>query len=85
MAPNVPAIYEASFAVPMVGAVLNTLNVRLDAATIAFGLQHAEVKLLILCSTAASCSGKRTMRHCSPKVMRGSSGRCPAMNGTPSR
>ncbi|MDX1512154.1 MAG: acyl-CoA synthetase [Gammaproteobacteria bacterium] len=47
MAPNVPAIFEASFGVPMAGAVLNTLNVRLDAATIAFSLDHGEAKVLI--------------------------------------
>jgi fatty-acyl-CoA synthase len=44
---NVPAIYEASFAVPMLGAVLNTINTRLDARTIAFILRHAEAKVLI--------------------------------------
>ena len=47
MAPNIPAIYEASFAVPMLGAVLNTLNVRLDAATIAYSLEHGEARALI--------------------------------------
>ncbi len=47
MAPNIPAIYEASFAVPMLGAVLNTLNVRLDATTIAYSLEHGEAKVLI--------------------------------------
>ena len=47
MAPNTPAIFEASFGVPMAGAVLNTLNVRLDAATIAFILDHGEAKALI--------------------------------------
>ncbi len=47
MAPNIPAIYEASFGVPMLGAVLNTLNVRLDAATIAYSLEHGEAKVLI--------------------------------------
>jgi fatty-acyl-CoA synthase len=47
MAPNIPAIFEAHFAVPMTGAVLNTLNIRLDAATIGFMLQHAETKVLI--------------------------------------
>jgi fatty-acyl-CoA synthase len=36
MAPNVPAAFEATFGVPMAGAVLNALNVRLDAETIAF-------------------------------------------------
>ena len=47
MAPNVPEIYEAHFGVPMIGAVLNALNTRLDAATIAFILNHGEAKLLI--------------------------------------
>ncbi len=47
IAPNVPAIYEASFGVPMLGAVLNTINTRLDARTIAFILAHAETKVLI--------------------------------------
>ena len=47
MAPNVPAMLEAHYGVPMTGAVLNALNYRLDAATIAFILDHAEAKLLI--------------------------------------
>ena len=47
LAPNVPAIYEASFAVPMAGAVLNAINTRLDAATVAFILEHGRAKLLI--------------------------------------
>ncbi len=47
MAPNVPAMVEAHFGVPMTGAVLNALNYRLDAATIAFILEHGEAKLLI--------------------------------------
>ncbi|MDH3690557.1 MAG: acyl-CoA synthetase [Gammaproteobacteria bacterium] len=47
MAPNVPAIFEAHFGVPMSGAVLNALNMRLDAKTIAFILEHGEAKVLI--------------------------------------
>jgi fatty-acyl-CoA synthase len=47
IAPNVPAIYEASFGVPMLGAVLNTINTRLDARTIAFILRHSEARVLI--------------------------------------
>ncbi|HME22798.1 MAG TPA: acyl-CoA synthetase [Acetobacteraceae bacterium] len=47
MAPNIPAIYEAHFGVPMCGAVLNTLNTRLDAETIAFMLRHAGARVLI--------------------------------------
>jgi fatty-acyl-CoA synthase len=47
MAPNVPALLEAHYAVPGLGAVLNALNYRLDPATIAFCLQHGEAKVLI--------------------------------------
>jgi len=47
MAPNVPATYEASFGVPMTGAVLNTLNIRLDAEAIAFQLKHSEARVLL--------------------------------------
>ncbi|HTT81221.1 MAG TPA: acyl-CoA synthetase [Stellaceae bacterium] len=47
LAPNVPALLEAHFAVPMAGAVLNALNYRLDPATIAFILGHGGAKLLI--------------------------------------
>ncbi|MBX3503475.1 MAG: acyl-CoA synthetase [Alphaproteobacteria bacterium] len=47
MAPNIPEIYEAHFGVPMCGAVLNALNTRLDAAMIAFILDHSETKVLM--------------------------------------
>src|SRR3954462_6929712 len=47
MAPNVPEAFEAHFGVPMAGAVLNALNIRLDADTIAFILKHGEAKILI--------------------------------------
>lgn len=47
MLPNVPPMFEAHFGVPMTGAVLNTLNTRLDAEAIAFMLQHGEAKVLI--------------------------------------
>ncbi len=44
--PNIPEMMVLHFAVPMVGAVLNTINVRLDAATIRFILKHGETKVL---------------------------------------
>src|SRR4051794_15834533 len=47
MAPNVPEAFEAHFGVPMAGAVLNALNIRLDADTIAFILKHGDAKVLI--------------------------------------
>ena len=47
VAPNVPAIYEATFGVAMTGAVLNTINTRLDAKIMAFIMQHSETRVLI--------------------------------------
>jgi fatty-acyl-CoA synthase len=47
MAPNVPALLEAHYGVPMAGGVLNALNIRLDAPTIAFILEHGAAKVLI--------------------------------------
>ena len=47
MAPNIPAVLETHYGVPMIGAVLNTLNTRLDAAALAFILDHGECKLLL--------------------------------------
>src|SRR5215472_2137263 len=47
MAPNIPEAFEAHFGVPMAGAVLNALNIRLDPDTIAFILRHGEAKALI--------------------------------------
>ncbi len=45
---NTPAMLEAHYGVPMCGAVLNTLNTRLDAPIIAFSLDHAEAKVVIV-------------------------------------
>jgi len=47
MAPNIPEAFEVHFGVPMAGAVLNALNIRLDPATIGFILAHGEAKVLI--------------------------------------
>ena len=47
MAPNIPELFEAHFGVPMTGAVLNALNIRLDAATLAYILDHGEAKVLL--------------------------------------
>ena len=47
MAPNIPPLLELHFGVPMVGAVLNAINTRLEASTIAYILTHGEAKLLI--------------------------------------
>ncbi|CAI9110355.1 OLC1v1010363C1 [Oldenlandia corymbosa var. corymbosa] len=52
--PNVPAMYEAHFAVPMAGAVLNTINLRLDARMISILLHHSESKLILVDYQSAS-------------------------------
>jgi fatty-acyl-CoA synthase len=48
MLPNVPAMNEAHFAVPMTGAVLNPLNIRLEAASLAFMLDHGGAKVILV-------------------------------------
>ncbi|KAK2638038.1 hypothetical protein Ddye_025833 [Dipteronia dyeriana] len=48
VAPNVPAMYELHFAVPFTGAVLNSINTRLDARTVSVILQHGESKLVLV-------------------------------------
>ena len=45
---NLPEMFEAHFAIPMSGAVLNAINMRLDAASVAFILEHGEAKLLLV-------------------------------------
>ena len=47
MLPNVPAMLDAHYGVPVLGAVLNAINTRLDADTIAYILQHGEAKVVI--------------------------------------
>ena len=47
---NTPEIFEAHYSVPMTGGVLNTINVRLDANTIAYILNHSEAKALVAVS-----------------------------------
>src|SRR5579871_2255295 len=48
MLPNIPAMNEVHFAVPMAGAVLNALNIRLDAPSIAFQLDHGGAKIILV-------------------------------------
>jgi len=48
LCPNIPAMIEAHYGVPMLGAVLNPLNTRLDAPAIGFILKHCEAKVLIV-------------------------------------
>ncbi|KDP27889.1 hypothetical protein JCGZ_18969 [Jatropha curcas] len=48
IAPNIPAMYEAHFGVPMAGAVVNAVNIRLNASTIAFLLGHSKSAVLMV-------------------------------------
>ena len=48
MLPNIPAMNEVHFAVPMAGGVLNALNIRLDAASIAFQLDHGGARIILV-------------------------------------
>ena len=45
---NTPEIFEAHYSIPMTGGVLNTINIRLDAKTIAYILDHSEAKVLVV-------------------------------------
>lgn len=48
IAPNIPAMYEAHFGVPMAGAVLNCVNIRLNAETIAFLTNHSKSNVIMV-------------------------------------
>ena len=69
MLPNVPAMYEVHFGVPMIGAVLNTLNTRLDAEAIAFMLGHGEAKVLITDPEFAGVVGEALEKLDGPKPL----------------
>ncbi|MBV8658768.1 MAG: acyl-CoA synthetase [Burkholderiales bacterium] len=66
MLPNTPPMVEAHFGVPMCGAVLNTLNTRLDADAIAFMLDHGEAKAIIV-DREFSPTIKAALERCTAK------------------
>ena len=68
LAANTPELFEAHFGVPMAGAVLNALNTRLDAATIAFILDHGEAKALIA-DREFSPTVKDALAHLDRKIL----------------
>ncbi len=69
LCPNTPPMLEAHFAVPMAGAVLNALNTRLDAATIAFILEHGEAKLLLVDGELAPLARAAVARLARPPLL----------------
>jgi len=62
MLPNIPAMLEAHYGVPMLGAVLNTINTRLDAETVAYILEHSEAKVFITDRVFAAVVGPALAR-----------------------
>ena len=63
LAPNIPQLLECHLAVPMIGAVLNANNTRLDAATIAYILDHSEAAIFLV-DTALSDVAKQALSGC---------------------
>ena len=69
LAPNTPAMLEAHFGVPLSGAVLNAINCRLDAAAVAFILEHGESKLLMVDQEFAPLAAAAVARMVRPPVL----------------
>jgi fatty-acyl-CoA synthase len=67
MLPNIPAMNEVHFAVPMAGAVLNALNIRLDSASIAFQLDHGGAKIILVDPEFASVIAEALTLMMGPK------------------
>jgi fatty-acyl-CoA synthase len=67
MLPNIPAMNEVHFAVPMAGAVLNALNIRLDASSIAFQLDHGGAKIILVDPEFASVISEALTLMTAPK------------------
>jgi fatty-acyl-CoA synthase len=65
---NTPAMLECHYGVPMTGGVLNTLNTRLDAAIIAFSLDHGEAKIFIV-DREFSNTAKEALKLCKVKPL----------------
>ena len=66
--PNIPPMLEAHYGVPMAGAVLNTINIRLDARTIGFILDHGEADALIT-DTEFAPVVREALAHCDRKPL----------------
>lgn len=67
MLPNVPAMFEAHFGIPMVGAVLNAINIRLDPEAVAYILDHSRARLLFVDPEYADIVDKALARLQGPK------------------
>lgn len=67
--PNIPQMIEAHFGIPMLGAVLNTLNTRLDVASILFMLNHGEAKALIVDTEYAELAHRAALEFPDLKII----------------
>jgi fatty-acyl-CoA synthase len=69
LCPNTPAMYEAHFGVPMAGCVLNTLNTRLDAESLAFMLRHAGARALLVDREFSAVARQALARFAAPLLV----------------
>jgi fatty-acyl-CoA synthase len=69
IAPNIPAMYEAHFGIPMAGAVLNTLNTRLKAEEIAFQLGHSGAKMILVDREFSQTAAKAVGTLANPPIV----------------
>ena len=65
MLPNIPPMFEAHYGIPMTGAVINTLNTRLDSHSLAFMLEHGEARVLLTDTEYAATIGPalKSLKH----------------------
>ena len=71
LAPNTPAMLEAHFGVPLSGAVLNAINCRLDAESVAFILRHGEASVMLVDSEFAALAARAVERLENPPLLIG--------------
>ncbi len=69
MLPNIPAMVEAHFSIPLCGAVINALNIRLDPDSISFMLQHGEAKIILVDREFTSVISQAILRMENPPLI----------------
>tara|TARA_B100001123_G_scaffold163326_1_gene188177 strand:+ start:4275 stop:5909 length:1635 start_codon:yes stop_codon:yes gene_type:complete len=67
LAANTPELFEAHYSIPMTGAVINTINIRLDPQTISYILEHSDAKLFIV-DTQFSPAIKKALKQFNKKI-----------------
>lgn len=69
MLPNIPAMVEAHFGIPLAGAVINALNIRLDPETLSFMIQHSEAKMIFVDKEFSEVIAQAILRMENPPVV----------------